>query len=206
MIPSQDVTHQLQALAADESAWPHALRRLAQHIADPTAEVVLALVARDTEQDRALLQRIVAGALDVLCCRTFSVRDCEEAVSEISVLSRTAATRARQLRELASSERSLDHSPRSLLLEVMAGHCENDARVLEALARHLGRHDCELPTAKSGPTNGKAYPVFWLKRGHSMALDPGRLSGSFMRSSATLMRNRMRSSSTTTSARPAATR
>jgi hypothetical protein len=40
--------------------------RLAEQIADPTASVMLALVARETELDRSFLQRFVSGALDAL--------------------------------------------------------------------------------------------------------------------------------------------
>jgi len=115
---NRDTAHRLRTVVLDETAALLAYRRLAYQITDPTAGVVLALLARDTKQDRTMVQRMLAGALDALTWASSSARlgqqtavEGAHAIAEIDALALTALSRAQRFRDMARSERAVDHAP-----------------------------------------------------------------------------------------------
>jgi hypothetical protein len=141
---NRDAAHRLRSVVLDETAALLAYHRLAYQITDPTAGVVLALLARDAEQDRTMVQRMLAGALDVFNWNSSSARhgqqaaiDGQDAINQIEALARTALSRAQRLRHLARSERDVEHAPRAMLLDAMAFDSEKHARLLADLGGYL---------------------------------------------------------------------
>src|SRR5215471_12697016 len=96
-----DVSQLLRSLERDEGDTLRAYRRVAEQLANPVVGFLLTLLARDREQDRAMLRRISAGALDVLQQTSLpAVGGCCDAEG-IDTLARAAARRAQELQSLA---------------------------------------------------------------------------------------------------------
>ena len=152
-----DELHRIRTVVLDESVALRAYRRLADEITDPTGGVVLGLLAHDVEQDRTLLQRIVAGALDALtppCPQAARhTTGSADAVREIQALKHASRMRAQQLSDLACSERGLDRAPLAMLLDAMASNADKHALLLEELGGYLedterATPSVSLPTTK----------------------------------------------------------
>ena len=126
------VLERLDALTERESSCLRAYRRLAGAIADPACGVILGLLARETEEDRALLRRLVAGALDALSAPAAPASGHE--LTELEALSRAAHACADELRELQRRERDAGESTICLLLDALANDSERHAHLLDLLA------------------------------------------------------------------------
>lgn len=119
----------------------------------------MALLERHAEQDRVMLLRISAGALNVLQQTSLPAGGACCYADEIGTLSRSAARRGRELRSLARAERDLGSEPLGMLLEAKAADSDKDARLLENLASYLARPDFPFSAPVGETARGQANPV-----------------------------------------------
>jgi hypothetical protein len=132
------VLERLNALTARESSCLLAYRLLAQEIADPATGVILGLLARETEEDRALLRRLVAGALDALSAPACATRG--QDLARLEELSRTERACADELRELQCRQGESGDTAVCLLLDALANDSDRHAHLLDLLIARCKSH------------------------------------------------------------------
>jgi hypothetical protein len=128
------VFERLDAVTAKESTCLQAYRRLAQDIADPMTGVILGLLERETNEDRSLLRRIAAGALDALSAPASARCGSEHELAQLEALSRSARACAAELRDIECQERDAGDNTICLLLDALANDSDRHAHLLDLLA------------------------------------------------------------------------